>query len=316
MAQAHDQSEAAVARDRILNGTAPPDLFVRRLKLAKVTQPFELPPFLTCYDLDLSSTSIQRLPSTIRVLGQLNLSDCSQLVELPAGLETGTVLLRNCVSLESLPDNLSAHFLDASGCVSLSRWPETARVTLGSINLRNARSLERLPVLGPVTSLSIVGCTGIQTLPEGTLVTSWLDIGGAALRSLPATLGNVPLRWRGVRIDQRIAFHPETLKAEEVLTEANIEKRRVMLERIGYDRFFESAKAEVLDRDTDPGGERKLLKVALPNDEALVCVSVLCPSTARRYVVRVPPTMTTCRQAIAWTAGFDHPDDYNPVVET
>jgi Domain of unknown function (DUF6745) len=316
MAQARDQSDDEIARDRILNGTAPPDLFVRRLKLAKITQPFELPPRLACYDLDLSFTSIERLPSEIRVLGQLNLSDCAQLVELPTGLETGALVLRNCVSLETLPENLSANFLDASGCVSLSRWPDTARVTIGSVNLRNARSLERLPILGPVTSLTIIGCTGIQELPEGTLVTSWLDIGGAAVRSLPASLKDVPLRWRGVRIDQRIAFHPETLKAEEVLTEANIEKRRVMLERIGYDRFFESARAEVLDCDTDPGGERKLMRVALPNDEALVCVSVLCPSTGRRYVVRVPPAMTTCRQAIAWTAGFENPDDYNPIVET
>jgi hypothetical protein len=26
--------------------------------------------------------------------------------------------------------------------------------------------------------------------------------------------------------------------------------------------------------------------------------------------------MKTCRQAVAWTAGFDDPDDYRPLVET
>jgi hypothetical protein len=32
--------------------------------------------------------------------------------------------------------------------------------------------------------------------------------------------------------------------------------------------------------------------------------------------VRVPPTMRNCRQAVAWTAGFDNPDDYEPIAET
>ncbi len=304
------------ARQLILDGTAPADLFVRRLSLARTEADFELPPQLSCYDLDLSSTNVVKLPHGIRVLGQLNLSDCSRLEELPEGLKTGTLLLRNCVSLEALPENLVADFLDASGCVSLAHWPESAQVSIGAINLRNARSLEKLPVLGPVSTLNLAGCTGISQLAEGTVVTSWLDIGGSAIRELPASLKDVPLRWRGVRIDRRIAFQPETLTPEEVLTEANIEKRRVMLERIGLDKFFDRIQAEVLDRDTDPGGERKLMRVELPNDEALVCVSVTCPSTGRHYVIRVPPAMTTCQQAIAWTAGFDNADDYRPIVET
>ena len=81
-------------------------------------------------------------------------------------------------------------------------------------------------------------------------------------------------------------------------------------------RFLEEAHAEVLDRDRDPGGERQLLRVPLPGDEPLVCVSVFCPSTSRQYVLRVPPTTKTCRQGVAWMAGFDNPDDYRPLVET
>jgi hypothetical protein len=34
------------------------------------------------------------------------------------------------------------------------------------------------------------------------------------------------------------------------------------------------------------------------------------------YALRVPPTMRSCRQAAAWMAGFDDPDDYRPLVET
>lgn len=47
-----------------------------------------------------------------------------------------------------------------------------------------------------------------------------------------------------------------------------------------------------------------------------VCVSVQCPSTGRRYLIRVPPNTRTCHQAAAWIAGFDDPRKYNPIIET
>ena len=78
-----------------------------------------------------------------------------------------------------------------------------------------------------------------------------------------------------------------------------------------------AAAAEVLDADRDPGGPRRLVRVAMgKDDEPLVCVSVVCPSTGRQYVIRVPPTTTSCHQAAAWIAGFDNPNDYHPLVET
>jgi hypothetical protein len=48
----------------------------------------------------------------------------------------------------------------------------------------------------------------------------------------------------------------------------------------------------------------------------MVYLSVRDPSTGRGYLLRVPPTMETCHQAAAWTAGFDDPADYRPVAET
>lgn len=120
----------------------------------------------------------------------------------------------------------------------------------------------------------------------------------------------------GVRIDRRIAFRPETISAEEVLNEPNAELRRVKLARIGFEQFLEKANPEILDSDMDAGGKRTLFRVELKDDEPLVCVSVICPSTSRRYLLRVPPDTNTCRQAVAWTAGFDNPDDYRPRVET
>jgi predicted Rdx family selenoprotein len=125
-----------------------------------------------------------------------------------------------------------------------------------------------------------------------------------------------PLRWRGVQVNQRIVFAPETITAQEVLETRNTELRRVMLERMTHEKFLLEVNAEVLDQDRDTGGVRKLLRVKLEDDEPLVAIWVICPSTDRNYVLRVPPTMRTCRQAAAWIAGFDNPNDYAPIKET
>lgn len=89
---------------------------------------------------------------------------------------------------------------------------------------------------------------------------------------------------------KRIAFRPETFTVEEILAEPNAEVRRVMRERVGFAWFFQNTRAELLDRDCDSGGECRL--------------------------PRVPPVMTTCRQAAARLAGFDDPANYRPLVES
>lgn len=124
------------------------------------------------------------------------------------------------------------------------------------------------------------------------------------------------MRWRGVIVDEHIAFHPETITAQQVLEERNAERRRVMLERMGYEHFVAEARVQVLHQDWDAGGERRLLRVLFQGDEPLVCLGVRCPSTGRRYLIRVPPMMRQCHQAAAWIAGFDNPEDYRPLVET
>jgi hypothetical protein len=79
---------------------------------------------------------------------------------------------------------------------------------------------------------------------------------------------------------------------------------------------MKETQAEVLDNDMDPGGPRELLRVELPGDEPLVTLSCFCPSTGRQYFLRVPPDIGSCRQAGAWIAGFDDPDEYQPLQET
>ena len=301
----------------IVAGNNPGSLRGGRLDFSAVKEPFRLPENLRCHTLILKGTRVSTLPAGLHVDFKVDASDCAELSALPSGLKASVLLLRNCRRLSALPENLETDYLTIENCENLAHWPESAKVHVGNVNARNCRALERLPqTLGPVTSLDLAGCERIKEIPPGVQVRSWIDVAGTKIRSLPESLSKVHLRWRGVAINAQIAFFPETIDVETILTERNAELRRVLTERVGYERFLKEVRAEVLHEDTDPGGRRELLRVPLPGDEDLVCVSVRCPSTARHYLIRVPPTMKTCHQAVAWTAGFDNPDDYQPLAET
>lgn len=272
---------------------------------------------LKCDVLELEQSAIEELPGDLQARHRINLSGCGQLKTLPDNLKTGSLLLNQCISLKELPHGLRVSFLELAGCTSLRRLPEDLRINGGHLILRDCPWITNLPSqLGEISGLDVSGCLNLTRLPEDLEVTSWIDLAGSAITELPDGLKDVGLRWRGIPVSHKIVFHPETLSAEEILKERNAELRRVMIERLGYEKLLEIAHAVELDRDKDAGGERRLLRIPLEGDEAVVCVSVQCPSTGHRFILRVPPNMTSCRQAVAWTAGYDNPNDYAPAVES
>jgi hypothetical protein len=327
------------ARPLILGGHAPEDLQVRgtldlsgagrpctlptnisvwSLKLNDLRWLRTLPSGLNCNVLELRNTGVESLPADFHVELRLELQGCTALRLLPRGLKVGVLNLRDCTALTELPEGLECNYLDISGCTALRKFPKHGKIEIGNLLARSCRALSALPPwLTSVAQLDISGCVNIQSVPGGLQVSSWIDVGKSGIQKLPEGLQNVELRWRGVPVSHRIAFQPETITADEVLAEENVELRRAMLDSMGFERFLNQAGADVLDTDRDTaGGERTLLRVPLKNDEDLVCVSVRCPSTRRQYLLRVPPTMKSCRQAVAWTAGFDDAKDYRPTVET
>jgi hypothetical protein len=169
-----------------------------------------------------------------------------------------------------------------------------------------------LPVMH-VAYLNISDCQELTFLPEGMVIRERLDLANTALTGLPTSLQDIPLFWNGVQIDKRIAFHPETLTAEEALQESNVQVRRIMLERMGYRKFLAQAQADLIHEDMDNGRKRQLLYVPMDNDEPLVCLSASDPATERQYIIRVPPTTITCHQAVTWIGDFDHPNEYRPI---
>jgi len=276
-----------------------------------------LPAGLHCYELDASGSALTSLPEDSRIDGRLVLDNCAALKNLPVGLTAGSISLRNCTSLCSLPENLSTWFLDLTGCTRFETWPTKGTIHHGSLVLRNCIEVRSLPSwIGRLAQLDLAGCIQLREIPEGISVSSWVDIGGTRITGLPPSMQKASLRWRSVRVNERVAFQPEQLTAKEALAERNAEVRRVMIERMGYLRFAKEAEAKVVDEDTDTGGRRQLLSIDLKQDEPLVGLSCSCPSTGRQYFLRVPPKLTTCHQAAAWIAGFDDPLLYRPKIET
>jgi hypothetical protein len=276
-----------------------------------------LPAGLVCYGLKAQNLPLTALPGDLSVQHRLDLSGCTRLQVLPLGLRVASLLLRDCVALTALPEGLDVAFLDISGCAGLRAFPAQGRIGIGHLLARGCNNLRALPGwLAPLANLDLAGCQQISALPAGLRLSGWLDVAGTALTAatVPAHL-HTRLRWRGVPIEPRIAFEPETITGAEVLACENVELRRVLMERMGFERFLGQVEAKLLDQDHDAGGERKLLQVPLPDDEPVVVMAVSCPSTGHHYMLRVPPTTKTCHQAAAWLAGFDNPNDYQPLVE-
>jgi hypothetical protein len=295
----------------------PEGLNVGRLVLDHCPALKALPAGLHCISLSACGTPLTELPDDLHVTSRLDLSDCKLLTHVPKGFAVDTLILRGCTALEELPEQMHVFVLDMSGCINVQRFPTSGPEQMARLNAQGCTRLTALPSwLKRVGQLDVSGCARLHELPEGLHVVTWLDLAHTPLRQLPASLQGVSLRWRGVAVNERIVFHPETITTQQVLEERNVERRRVLLERLGYERFLAETQARVLHRDRDAGGERRLLYVPLQNDEPLVCLEVRCPSTGRRYLIRVPPTMRQCHQAAAWIAGFDNPEHYRPLVET
>ncbi len=294
----------------------PEDLKTRRLDASDCENLKILPKGLECYELTLHNCPFEEIPSDITVKFKLDLSNCSQLKTLPENLTVGSLVLRNCSSLEKLPEGLRVNFLDVSNC-TFSEWPDDIIVEFGNLIARDCENITTLPAsLNNITQLDISNCVMLSNIPEGVKASAWIDIARTRITNLPNSLKNVNLRWRGVPITHRIAFHPETITSEEILKEENVELRRVMIEKMGYQTFIKEANAKLIHQDEDPGGPRMLYKIDLEEDEPLVCLSVNCPSTGRNYIIRVPPQMKSCHQAAAWIAGYDDPKKYKPIIET
>ena len=89
-----------------------------------------------------------------------------------------------------------------------------------------------------------------------------------------------------------------------------------MLERYGEARYIEDSNVEVIHEDE----HGTLYRHSFSSDEPLVMVRVTNSTpepdgSHKHYWLRVPPTMQTAHQAVAWTFEMT-PEQYQPMFES
>ncbi|MBW4694933.1 MAG: hypothetical protein KME27_24550 [Lyngbya sp. HA4199-MV5] len=104
--------------------------------------------------------------------------------------------------------------------------------------------------------------------------------------------------YRDVALPEKYGkVHPHLWRAKWILKEQNAELRRVLIQGIGYTRICQELQAVALDS----WREYTLLKIEAEADvEPIVLLKMTCPSTHHIHALRVPPAMTSAREADRW----------------
>jgi hypothetical protein len=120
---------------------------------------------------------------------------------------------------------------------------------------------------------------------------------------------------RGTVIPARFVEKRDEITVGEIKKQYNAELRRILCELYGWERFLRDAGAEKVHRDgfgtlwrVNDGGRETAMYVEVENATAE-------NGRRRRFFLRVPPTMRTAHEAVAWTFGLTM-GSYKPVEES
>lgn len=128
----------------------------------------------------------------------------------------------------------------------------------------------------------------------------------------------------GVFVEKRLFEASGEDAASDILGIRNLEVRRVLIERIGIDRFLELNKAELCSVD-DYGSLYNIKQNDVPSFLEIEpdCFVKLLNSTPepgtedvfKEYLLQVPPSMKTPREAVAWSFGLEE-EEYAPLKQS
>jgi internalin A len=112
----------------------------------------------------------------------------------------------------------------------------------------------------------------------------------------------------GVKLPEKYGkVHPDLWQAQWLLSESNAELRRVLIERIGYDRICQQLQAVKLDG----WQEYTLLKIDNADVEPIYLLKMTCPSTGFIHALRVPPDIESAQEAIRWVNWGIDPEEFS-----
>jgi len=108
-----------------------------------------------------------------------------------------------------------------------------------------------------------------------------------------------------IEVDEQIVMRPETQTVDQIENETDADRRRIRLIRFGYDRYLRETGAEVIDTDVSPHKHPRALYKDKRGGKWLQGTD---GSTARVYLMPVPATANTCREAHEAISGFPEDD--------
>jgi hypothetical protein len=111
----------------------------------------------------------------------------------------------------------------------------------------------------------------------------------------------------GYWVPELVVMDPDKITPEMIENEENAEKRRIMLQRYGYDRYFQSSNCKVIDQDEVPVANNdkrtmpRMLIETKNKDRFLVGTD---GSTQRVYVMPILREVKTCKEAHQQISGL------------
>ena len=119
-----------------------------------------------------------------------------------------------------------------------------------------------------------------------------------------------------MRVPSYVITDPSENTVSKIDGEDNVEVRRVMIDRYGPGRYLQDSGAVEVDR----GDRGVLYSKDISGDEPIVVVRVRNSTpepdgSVKDYWLRVPPTVKTAAEAVAWTFGMEM-QQYRPEKET
>jgi internalin A len=114
--------------------------------------------------------------------------------------------------------------------------------------------------------------------------------------------------YHGVELPENYGkVHPNQWQSQWLLTERNAEVRRVLIQGIGYDRIIQELQAKQIDS----WQEYALLQIDNADVEPICLLKMTCPSTGFIHALRVPPNLTSAREAIGWVNWDIDPEEFS-----
>jgi leucine-rich repeat protein SHOC2 len=288
--------------------------------------------------LDISHNRLTSLPEDIGnlyYLTELNLNH-NQLTNLPESMGNLYYLTKLNLSynrLTKLPDrigslsNLQELYLHNNNIISLpdriGNLYDLIKLDLSHNNLTNLP--DRIGDLYNLTKLNL-SHNNLTKLPDriGTLSNlRELDLNTNPLLDLSILQKSPKLHtvwYANTSLPRQYWTKFSEWKPEWLLVEKNAELRRILVQRIGYEKVCEELRPVTIDT----WREYSLLKIDMqkpyrfsfdeftqPQErEPIILLKMTCPSTPHIHILRVPLKMTSAEAAITWVNHGIHPDTF------